>query len=165
MRARGRRSLFAACALILGIGASTAIAEELPTVTPARIHALVAENAGQVVVVNFWATWCPPCLREFPDIIDVYTEYREKGLTVLAVSMNEAEDLDDIEEFLASFAPPFPIYRAASIDTAFYQGVVDPWYGEMPMTLIYDTRGALTHVHKRPLTYAELVSDVGALLP
>lgn len=140
-------------------------ADDLPTVTPDQIHALVTGSAGQVVVVNFWATWCPPCLREFPDIIDVYSDFREKGLAVYAISMNEAEDADDIEAFLESFAPPFAIYRAASIDSEFYAGVVDPWYGEMPMTLVFDTEGALIHVHKKPLTYDELVADVAALLP
>jgi len=155
-------------ALVVGlaqIGAPSARAEPPAAVTPARIETLVAENAGSVVVVNFWATWCPPCLREFPDIIDVYSDYADKGLTVLAVSMNEADEIEDIEQFLADFEPPFPIYRAAAVDNEFFEGVLDSWYGEMPMTLIYAADGELAHVHKKALTYDELAADVAALLP
>jgi thiol-disulfide isomerase/thioredoxin len=165
MRARHRRIAPALVAAALALTlATSARSQALETVTPEEIHALVAGNAGDVVVVNFWATWCPPCLREFPDIIEVYNDYRDQGLTVLAVSMNEAEDAEDIAGFLANFAPPFSIYRAASTDTEFYAGVVDPWYGEMPMTLIFDTEGALVHVHKKPLTYDELATDVAAIM-
>jgi thiol-disulfide isomerase/thioredoxin len=165
MNAPPRRFALTFVAAVLGLAQAAVFAEELETVTPGEIHALVARNEGNVVVVNFWATWCPPCLREFPDIIDVYNDYRDDGLSVVAVSMNEAEDAEDIDEFLANFAPPFAIYRAASVDTAFYEGVIDPWYGEMPMTLIFDPEGVLAHAHKKPLTYRELAGDVEALLP
>jgi thiol-disulfide isomerase/thioredoxin len=141
-----------------------AAAEAPATVTPGELRALVAEEAGKVVVVNFWATWCPPCLREFPDIIDVYGDYADNGLAVVAVSMNEADEGEDIEQFLEDFAPPFPIYRAATVDSTFFEGVLDIWYGEMPMTLIYDRSGELAQTHKKPLTYAELAADVAALL-
>jgi thiol-disulfide isomerase/thioredoxin len=140
------------------------LAEEPAAVTPDAIETLVAENSGKVVVVNFWATWCPPCLREFPDIIEIYSDYREQGLSVLAVSMNDAEEVEDIEQFVADFDPPFPVYRAASVDAEFFEGVLDSWFGEMPMTLVYDTAGELVHVHKKPMTYEELSADVEALL-
>jgi thiol-disulfide isomerase/thioredoxin len=154
----------ASTGLALGLAAD-AQAEELETVTADALHALIDANAGEVVVVNFWATWCPPCLREFPDIISVYKEYAERGLTILAVSMNDAEEAEDIDAFLEEFAPPFPVYRAASVDTEFFEGVLDPWYGEMPMTLVFDADGTMVHAHKKPLTYDELVSDLTPLLP
>ena len=48
---------------------------------------------------------------------------------------------------------------------SFYEAVAKSWFGEMPMTLIFDTAGNSAHIHKRPLTYEELASDVTALLP
>jgi len=45
---------------------------------------------GKVLVINFWATWCPPCRREIPDFIEVYKEYKDRGLEILGVSVDEA---------------------------------------------------------------------------
>lgn len=160
----GCRRTLAALGLSLGLVAGSG-ATELETVTPDELYSLIEANAGNVVVVNFWATWCPPCLREFPDIIEVYSDHAARGLTVLAVSMNEAEDREDIDEFLDDFAPPFAVYRAATIGSEFYDGVLDPWYGEMPMTLIFATDGTLSRIHKKPLTYDELAADIASLLP
>ena len=139
--------------------------EAVTTVTADDVHALVQAKNGKVVVLNFWASWCPPCLKEFPDIIKVYNEYHSEGLEMMAVSMNAADEMEDIDEFLQNYEPPFPVHLAASLDEAFYEGVVKPWFGEIPITLIFDADGELVHVHKKPLTYEELVTDVTALLP
>ncbi len=162
---RGLRWLVSSCAAIAAVCSISARADDIAVVTPSDIAALVADNEGKVVVVNFWATWCPPCLREFPDIIDVYNRYRDDGFEVLAISMNDAEEIPDIEEFLQNFEPPFPVYRAATLDETFYEAVVDSWYGEMPMTLIFDTAGNRVSIHKRPVTFADLATEVTALLP
>ncbi len=138
---------------------------DVEVVTPEDIDALVAENEGKVVVVNFWATWCAPCLREFPDIVEVYEDYRDQGLEVFAVSMNYEDEIEDIDAFLENFQPPFGIYRASEPEPEFYEAVIDSWYGEMPMTMVFDTAGNRVHVHKKPLTYEELAGDVAALIP
>jgi len=162
----GRRSVRSLLpVLLLALTHSYAQAQDVGVITPAGIKALVGAGESKVVVVNFWATWCPPCLREFPDIISVYDEYRDRGLEVVAVSMNEADEGADIAEFIDRFAPPFPIYRASTVDETFYEGVLDSWFGEMPMTLVFDTSGEIAHVHKKPLTYEELSAQVAALLP
>lgn len=137
---------------------------DVPVVSADEIHALVDSHRGKIVVVNFWATWCPPCLEEFPDIIQVYDEYRDRGLEVFAVSMNEADEVEDIEAFLETFEPPFPVYRAASVDSEFYDGVVQPWFGEMPITLVFDATGRQVHYHRRAVDYAGLAADIDALI-
>jgi len=49
----------------------------------------LASYKGKILVLNFWATWCPPCRREIPDFIEVYREYRDKGMEILGVSVDE----------------------------------------------------------------------------
>ena len=139
-------------------------AEDIQTVTAEELHDLIDRNAGKVVIVNFWASWCPPCLEEFPDIIEVYRDLQTDGLEVLAVSMNFEDEMEDVEEFLGNYRPPFPVYRAATVDETFLSGVVEEWFGEIPVTLVFDTSGRLVHFHKRLVTYDELAGEVTILL-
>jgi peroxiredoxin len=61
---------------------------------------------GQVVLVNFWATWCPPCRKEIPDLMKIYQQYQSKGLIVLAIS---DEDAGKVEPFMRERKVPFPV--------------------------------------------------------
>ena len=71
-------------------------------------HAL-SDYRGKVVMLNFWATWCPPCRREMPSMQRLYEKYSERGLVVVAV--NQFEDPDLVFEFTGrlSLEPTFPI--------------------------------------------------------
>lgn len=46
----------------------------------------------QPVVVNFWGTWCPPCRREIPDLVKVYNEYKDKGVEIISLALNDTPD-------------------------------------------------------------------------
>jgi thiol-disulfide isomerase/thioredoxin len=138
---------------------------QVRTVTAKQIRALVDDSKGKVVVVNFWASWCPPCIREFPAIIKVYEQYHSKGMNLFAVSLNAADEQADIEQFLQAYKPPFPIYRADTQDETFNESVLKDWSGEMPLTLVFDTAGERVLAHRSELTYEQLSSKVEALLP
>lgn len=71
-------------------------------------HSL-SDFRGKVVMLNFWATWCPPCRREMPSMQRLYDKLRERGLVVVAV--NQFEDPDLVFEFTGrlSLEPEFPI--------------------------------------------------------
>lgn len=144
---------------------SVSPAPQIRTVNAKQIRALVDENKGKVVVVNFWATWCPPCVREFPALIKAYEEYHGKGMTMFAVSMNSPEEKADIEEFLRTHKPPFPIYLKNAEDETFNETVLEEWFGEMPMTLVFDPAGKRVLAHTAEITFDELSSTVKPLLP
>ncbi len=62
--------------------------------------------SGKVVLVNFWATWCPPCRKEMPDLDGLYRRFKDQGLVILAIS---AEDEAKVKPFLAERSLSFPI--------------------------------------------------------
>ncbi|MEO5348372.1 MAG: TlpA family protein disulfide reductase [Magnetococcus sp. YQC-3] len=71
-----------------------------------RLHTL-SQYRGQVVLVNFWATWCPPCLKEMPSMERLWKELGGKGLVILAVNIGESAD--NVEYFGFSHNLTFPL--------------------------------------------------------
>jgi peroxiredoxin len=61
---------------------------------------------GKVVLVNFWATWCPPCRKEMPDLEALYQQFKERGLLILAIS---DEDISKVQPFIAEHHTTYPI--------------------------------------------------------
>ena len=90
---------------------------------------------GKVVLVNFWATWCPPCRKEMPDLESLYSEFKAKGLVVLAIS---DEDAAKVQPFIAEKNYSFPVL----LDTG--RKVSDLFKLDgVPKTFIYDRSGKL----------------------
>ena len=118
----------------------------------------LADYRGQYVLVNFWATWCPPCRDEMPDLQTYYDAYRDRGFTLLAV--NEAEDPAAVRQFVEGFGFTFPI--ALDLD-----GAVMKRYGTESLPTSYligpDGKLAKTWVPGR-LNRATLERDITPLL-
>jgi thiol-disulfide isomerase/thioredoxin len=89
---------------------------------------------GKVVILNFWATWCPPCRAEMPAMERLYKQYKDKGLTILAVDCQESQAT--VEKFVTEQGYSFPIALDAS-------GSVCMRYGAnaIPTSYILDKKG------------------------
>jgi peroxiredoxin len=93
------------------------------------------EQHGKVVVLNFWATWCPPCRKEMPDLETLYQQFKEQGLLVLAIS---DEDAGKVKPFVAQQKVTYPIL----LDPG--RKVNDLFQIEgIPKTFVYDRNGKL----------------------
>ena len=85
---------------------------DVRAVEPAQTISL-SDFRGQWVIVNFWATWCPPCRKEMPDLQDFHTKYQKTGkAAVLAVNFHE-EDLAAVRAFLNDLWLEFPVVSVA----------------------------------------------------
>jgi thiol-disulfide isomerase/thioredoxin len=172
IKARGiRRVFFAtlAASMLFVAGSLPARAQatgniELKPVLPKDIKEIVAQNKGKVVVLNFFATWCVPCHKEFPDIVKLQTNYKDKGLQVVEVSMNDVTEKDDMQKFLNEQKPPFPVYIAANTEDAFYTDVDPRWDTAMPMTMIFDRNGKNVYFYKEARSYEQFEKDITPLL-
>ncbi len=68
---------------------------------------ILSDYRGQVVMLNFWATWCPPCRAEMPSIARAYEEYQDQGFVVVAI--NNGETVAQITPFVQQLSLPFPV--------------------------------------------------------
>ena len=92
---------------------------------------------GKAVMVNFWATWCPPCRSEMPDMQNLYSELKGKGVEILAVNVQEARP--PIEKFVTQFGLTFPILLDVSGDVVQQYGVQ-----ALPTSYFIDREGRIS---------------------
>ena len=89
------------------VGRPLVSASPLMSVNRAGFDRVIAENAGKVVLVDYWASWCPPCQYAFPHTVALFTENRERGLQVVSVSLDSAADAPKAQQFLDSVGASF----------------------------------------------------------
>jgi thiol-disulfide isomerase/thioredoxin len=101
----------------------------------------IEHHRGKVVLVDFWATWCKPCIEGFPHVVELHRRYADRGLVVVAVSMDEPKDKERVEKFLvkqgAAFDALLSRYGMGS-EAAEVFGI-----SALPHYQIYDRQGKL----------------------
>ncbi len=120
----------------------------------------MSDYRGRVVVVNFWATWCPPCREEMPSMQRAYEELRKDGIEILAI--NIGEDEDTIFGFTANFPVEFPLLLDLDSKT------IQRWPVKgLPTTFVVDPDGRLAYraIGGRAWDAPEIVSLIRALTP
>ncbi len=135
--------------------------------TPARLDLTVkdmngaavrlADYKGKVIVLNFWATWCGPCQAEIPELVQTYNEYKDRGVVVLGIS------IDDSAETLRAYAPT----KKMNYPVLLMQDDVDQAYGPIfgvPITFFIGRDGTISRKHFGPVTKAQADQEIKALL-
>ncbi len=113
---------------------------------------------GDVVVINFWASWCRPCVSEIPAFARVHARYKSKGLTMLGLQ-RDWDGSQSLQEFRARTGLDYPVV-IATYDVALDFGLPRA----LPTTLIYDKNGKLQYSHEGPLSESQLESIIEPLL-
>jgi thiol-disulfide isomerase/thioredoxin len=108
----------------------------------------MADFRGKVVLVEFWATWCPPCIADLPNIVALHDKYAPKGFTIISVSLDQKpEDGGDraLREFLKQHPHPWPqYYQGNSFEAEFssHWGI-----NSIPTLFLVDQNGNLHTTH------------------
>jgi len=113
---------------------------------------------GQVVLIEFWATWCPPCQMAAPELSKLYAKYNPRGLEILAVSLDE--DSSEVKKFLEENKLLYPIF----VDTL---GVNELYrVRSIPVTFLVDKKGIIVSKHNgySPDMPEELAKKIESLL-
>lgn len=121
-------------ALSPSAASGTAPAFTLPDLSGRGVS--LADFKGKVVVLDFWATWCPPCRKEIPDFITIQNEYGSKGVQVVGIALDE---LPKVQDFVRSNGMNYPVLMGNDAITALYGGIEG-----IPTTFIIDRNGKIT---------------------
>jgi len=135
------------------------------TAAPAVTFDLLDGNAlplrdlkGQVVLVNFWATWCPPCRAEMPGFQKVYDARRGDGFTVVGVSTDESSR-QQVASFLRDHAISYPVAVASSEVVAAFGGV-----SSLPTSFLIDRQGRVRYTVRGIFAEVTLRAAIDRLL-
>ncbi len=103
-------------------------------------HTLM-DYRGKILLLNFWATWCPPCQQEIPDFIEVYAAQKSHGLEILGLSVDNLS-ASDLKAFSQSFKINYPVaFATENIIRAYQPG------NFIPTTIFIDQKGRIRHKH------------------
>ena len=128
----------------VAVGAMAKLQETTPTPPPPAafvdasgktLH--IADLRGQVLVVNLWATWCGPCVKEMPTLAALQKAYADKGVKVVAISIDAPRDTDKAKAFIAQHAP-LAFYQDSTLELPFAFKPPAPGF---PTTILFDRAG------------------------
>ena len=98
----------------------------------------LSDFKGKVVIINFWATWCPPCKAEIPDFIELYKTYQKKGLVILGIALDNKEK---VVKFVKDNGINYPILMGNQEVSNLYGGI-----SGIPTSFVVDRKGIIKNV-------------------
>ncbi len=118
----------------------------------------LSEFKGKVVLLNFWATWCGPCKIEMPWFVEFQREYKDRGFSVIAVSMDE-EGWDIVRPFTEDLKLNFPVVIGDDKIADGFGGVA-----ALPTTFIIDKQGRIAATHQGLVSKGDYQDEIESLL-
>ena len=119
-----------------------------------------SEWDGEVLVVNFWATWCPPCRKEIPVFIELQERLGPAGLQFVGIAIDEREA---VREYADTMGVNYPVL-AGEVDAIEVSRAYGNAFGALPYTAVVDREGRIVFVKRGELSRAEVEAVIAPLL-
>ena len=143
-----------ACGLILLTGKGqpavvsrqqTSAAIEVRPIDANTLNILLHRRNGRVLMLNVWATWCVPCVEEFPDLVRLDASHRTRGVDVVTLSIDYEDEIESkVKPFLRRMKAGMPAYvNAFAKQEDFITALSAEWSGAIPATFVFDSSGSL----------------------
>lgn len=120
----------------------------------------LSQYQGKILVVNFWATWCPTCREEMPDLSEFHKENVQNNITVLGIADDE---VDQVKAFVTKVPVTFPIFASKEKAMKLARGLGDD-FGWLPYTIIINREGKLVKTIYGRIHKTHLQTEVDNLL-
>ena len=118
----------------------------------------LSDYRGKVVLINFWATWCPPCRKEIPDLIRLQREYRNRGLQVLGVTY-PPQKLAEVRRFVRRLKVNYPVGLGTTETTLLFSQSES-----LPLTIVIGRNGTIQDIIEGILLPEEFEQRIKPLL-
>lgn len=140
--------------------------ERLTPITAPELRSVLNELEGDVVLVNFWATWCTSCLKEIPALQELETELADRGLRLVAVALDEPESMDElVRPFMEKWFPELRSYMSMEPDMDDMVSVIDRGWNEvLPTSYVIGRDGNVIQRIQGSYTKAEFAAATKAPL-
>lgn len=130
---------------------------KLDTINQAGIKELLKNHSDKLRLINLWATWCGPCVAEFPDLVTLNRLYRDRGLELVTISSDDLTRKDKALQFLQRKQASGTNYISTIEDKYKMIEAVDPkWDGALPYTMLVDPDGKIVYTHQGDIDLEEL---------
>ena len=162
-----RTGCVAAITSLLLVFCTGSVADDRITyVTASDLEQLLEARRGKIVLVNFWATWCAPCLKEIPDLHELAAELAPRGFELVAVSLDDPDMGDaQILSFLDRFFPGFSTYARLDYEMSTPVAVIDPVWNEiLPTSYLLDRDGRVAAKIQGGKSKADFAASIAPLL-
>lgn len=118
----------------------------------------LSKYQGKIVLVNFWATWCPPCRAEIPDFIKVYNQYKSKGFEIIGIALDE-KGWSVVKPFMVKMGINYPVVLGTGEVVRAYGGIQS-----IPTSFLLDKQGNIAGYKVGIIEKAELEGAIEKLL-
>jgi thiol-disulfide isomerase/thioredoxin len=135
-----------------------------------QLQKIIVNRNDTVLFLNIWATWCTPCIEEFPDIIKLADQIHHEGKNVEFISVS-ADYPDEVQSHILPFLNKFPeipfrVYVADFKSQDDFIDALNPdWSGAVPATFLYSADGKLQHMLLGQHTFDQFKDELEKLLP